>query len=83
MSAVHAWALPEAGDFNPACIIGTICKQPGVDGRPVTAVTIDNIYAVTNKVLELEPSPLQLLTLRFISSPALPCTRTFKIFMRI
>ena len=44
MSAVHARAFPEAGDFNPACIIGTICKQPGVDGRPVTAVT--------NKVLE-------------------------------
>ena len=30
MSAIHAWALPEAGDLNPAC---KISLQAAVDGR--------------------------------------------------
>ena len=69
--------------LKPAISTPRVLLVQSASSLAVTAVTIDNIYAVTNKVLELEPSPLQLLTLRFISSPALPCTRTFKIFMRI
>ena len=39
MNAVHARALPEAGDLNLACIICTVCEQPAVDSRSVAAVT--------------------------------------------
>ena len=39
MSAVHAQALPEAGNLNPACMICTVCEQPAVDGQSVAAIT--------------------------------------------
>ena len=69
MSAVYAWVLPETVSNQRVMIICMVCEQLAVNGRSVAAITNKKLpYA-----LQLEASPLRLLTLHSdSSSPTLP-----------